>query len=176
MTDDRLGTILRDGERIGLHFRRQLRHAPERVWRALTEADDLQHWFPCDIVGERRPGAPLQMPFWPGIIERFGLTDAPSLPGELLVWEPPTVLEYRWDTEVLRWELTPHGAGTELTLQTWLLTADDAPPAESAAAGYHASLDMLAHILDTGTGRATTDEELEILSATYVERLATTNA
>jgi hypothetical protein len=31
MTDDRLGTILRDGDRVGLHFRLRLRHSPERV-------------------------------------------------------------------------------------------------------------------------------------------------
>ncbi len=29
-----------------LRFERRLDHSPERVWRALTEPDELAHWFP----------------------------------------------------------------------------------------------------------------------------------
>ena len=56
-TDADLGELVRDGERVGLRFVRVYPHPVERVWRALTESDQLRYWLPCDIVGERRPGA-----------------------------------------------------------------------------------------------------------------------
>ena len=33
MTTNRLGEILRDGDRYGLRYERRLRHPPEKVWR-----------------------------------------------------------------------------------------------------------------------------------------------
>ncbi|MGQ0845630.1 MAG: SRPBCC domain-containing protein [Sporichthyaceae bacterium] len=165
MTD--LGTILRDGDRVGLHFRRVLRHPPERVWRALNEAEDLRQWFPCDIVGERAAGGALTMPFWPGIIEKYDLDEDPVLPGELLVWDPPKVFEFRWDTEILRWELTPHQDGTELLLTTWLVPTPDAPPAESAAAGYHVCLDALAGVLNANVPPEPSSAFMEALQVRY---------
>lgn len=167
MTQDRLGTILRDGARIGLHFRRVLKHPPERVWRALTESEDLRGWFPCDIVGERRAGAPLRMPFWDSVIEANDLSDEPVLPGEMHVWDPPKVLEYRWDTEVLRWELTECQGGTELTITTWLAGNEDDPPAWAAAAGYHVCLDLLAELLDAGNPRQPSSAFMEALQVRY---------
>lgn len=167
MTDDRLGTILRDGDRVGLFFRRRLRHSPERVWTALTESDDLSKWWPCDIVGDRRAGAPLQMPFWPIVVEKYGPFEDVSLPGEMLTWDPPKVLEYRWDTEVLRWELTPVDDGTELTITTWLTGRPQDPPAESAAAGYTSCLDSLVQLLDGDPVTDPTEAEMEALQAHY---------
>src|SRR3954447_12743839 len=40
-----------------LRFERRLAHPPERVWRAITEPDDLRAWFPFDIEGDRAAGA-----------------------------------------------------------------------------------------------------------------------
>ena len=56
-TTGELGTLDRDGERFVLTFRRRLAHPPERVWRALTEPEHLEHWFPTTIDGERAAGA-----------------------------------------------------------------------------------------------------------------------
>jgi uncharacterized protein YndB with AHSA1/START domain len=165
MTD--LGTILREGDRVGLHFRRVLHHPQERVWRALTESEDLRHWFPCDVVGDRHAGAALKMPFWPGIVEKYDLDDDPVLDGELLVWEPYSVFEFRWDTEILHWELTPHQDGTELLLTTWLVPTPDAPPAEAAAAGYHVCLDALAGVLDAAVPSEPTGAFREALQVRY---------
>ena len=54
--DEPLATVLDDDGRVALRFRRRLPHPPEKVWRALTESEHLQHWMPCDLVGERRAG------------------------------------------------------------------------------------------------------------------------
>lgn len=154
---DRLGTVLRDGDRIGLRYERHLRHSPERVWRALTEHDQLRHWFPADIVGDRVEGADLQLPFWPSHAEAFGLEDLPVAPGRVHAWNPPRVFEFSWDTERLRFELDAEGDGTVLTLTVWIGdplahgpdgSPDAASGTASAAAGYHVCLDHLEALLD----------------------------
>ena len=48
------GELIREGERAGLRYVRRYPHPAERVWRAITESDQLRYWMPCDIVGERR--------------------------------------------------------------------------------------------------------------------------
>jgi uncharacterized protein YndB with AHSA1/START domain len=172
---DRLGEILHDGDRVGLRFERRLGHAPERVWRALTASEDLRHWFPADIVGERRAGAPLRLRFWPESVEQaaaemeqVGVDPLdPELPGELLVWDPPRVFELMWDTDRLRWELEPDGAGTRLVFVTWLLGEQGPRGTAGTAAGYHACLDQLEELLATGTSRTVDRAEIEALERAY---------
>jgi Activator of Hsp90 ATPase homolog 1-like protein len=43
-----------------LRFTRHLNHAPEKVWRALTEPAHLETWFPQKIVGQWAVDAPLR--------------------------------------------------------------------------------------------------------------------
>ena len=150
MTTERLGEILHQDGRYGLRYERRLRHAPERVWRALTESESLRHWMPADMVGERRTGADLVFPFWPAHVERFGIPAGQvALAGRMLAWEPPRLLEYSWDVDLLRFELEPDGDGTRLVFTTWLGDVDQYP-AHGTAAGYHAALDQLVELLDTG--------------------------
>ncbi len=151
MSTERLGQILRDRGRYGLRYERRLGHPPEKVWRALTESDSLRHWMPADMVGERRTGADLVFPFWPAHVERFGIpADQVALAGRMLAWEPPRLLEYSWDVDLLRFELEPDGDGTRLVFTTWLGETDQYP-ADGTAAGYHVALDQLVELLDTGT-------------------------
>ncbi len=135
---DRLGTILRDQDRLGLRFVRHLRHSPDRVWRALADRDQLSQWFPTDIIGERVEGAELQMPFWPEHVEEYSLQEVAVTHGRLRVWDPPRVLELSWEHELLRYELEADGDHTVLTLTVWL----------GDAAGYHTCLDHLEALLD----------------------------
>jgi uncharacterized protein YndB with AHSA1/START domain len=144
--EDRLGKVLRDGDRTGLQYVRRLAHPPAKVWLALTESEQLRRWFPADIVGERRPGAMLSLPFWPELVEAMNI-EQPVNTGELRVWEPPRTLELTWDVDVLRWELEPDGDGTRLVLTTWL--GDGSPAAVTqAGAGYHVCLDTLESLLE----------------------------
>lgn len=120
-----------------LRFTRRLRHPPQRVWEALTAPANLDAWFPTTIEGERAPGAAL----------RFAHrgAEAPPEEGQMLRYEPPAVLEFRWGTDVLCFELRPDGDGTVLTLVD---TIDDLGKAARDAAGWHECLDVLAHHLD----------------------------
>ncbi|GGR44570.1 uncharacterized protein YndB with AHSA1/START domain [Nocardioides luteus] len=166
-----MGEVIREGERTGLRYVRLLRHAPEKVWRALTESDGLRHWFPTDIVGERVAGARLSLPFWPEGLELANTTDAIEemgvdpesfvSAGELLVWDPPHTFEFSWGmdgradlTDLLRFELEPTDDGTRLTFTTWF---GDPTPNTDTAVGWHVCLDELTGLLDHGPSSPTGD-------------------
>ena len=150
----------RDG-RWRLLFTRLLPHPPEKVWRALTEREHLAAWFPTDVQGERKTGAPLR------IVHSDGA--APAAEGEMLAWEPPSVLEMRWgDDETLRFELRPEAGGTVLT---FVNTFDQLGKAARDAAGWHACLDVLAYHLGGERPPWSPGERWEQVHEAYVERL-----
>ena len=51
------GQLLQTDERFRLRFSRQLAHSPEKVWRAITEPEHLEAWFPGRIVGVPQLGS-----------------------------------------------------------------------------------------------------------------------
>jgi uncharacterized protein YndB with AHSA1/START domain len=119
-------------ERWQLRFTRVLRHPPELVWRAITDPEHLADWFPTTVEGDRRAGARLRFAFRGG--------EAPPMDGEMLAYEPRTLLEFRWGTDVIRIELREVPGGTELTL---LDTLEVLGKAARDAAGWHVCLDAL---------------------------------
>lgn len=157
MDDAEFGTLDQDGDRWRLTFTRHLAHSPEKVWRAVTEPEHLQAWFPDEIVGERRAGAPLRF------VQRTG----DSFDGEMLRFEPPTLLELAWGVDVLRIELEPDGDGTRLTLTD---TFGELGKAARDGAGWHECLDRLVAALD-GDEPVPWGEPWRELNALYVERL-----
>jgi uncharacterized protein YndB with AHSA1/START domain len=130
-----LGTLTRQGDRWTLTFTRRLAHSREKVWRAVTEPEHLAVWYPQEIVGDRRAGAPL----------RFVTSAGEGFDGQMLVFDPPSVMEFTWGADLLRIELRPDGPGTLLTLTD---TFDDLGKAARDAAGWHECLDRLVSGLD----------------------------
>lgn len=127
------GTVERlDDGRWQLRFRRILPHPQSKVWRAITEPEQLAKWFPTTIEGERTAGAPLRFSFPSG--------DWPAFDGEMLAFQPESVLELRWGPDIVRIELRPVGNDTELTL---LDTLEERGKAARDGAGWHACLDAL---------------------------------
>jgi uncharacterized protein YndB with AHSA1/START domain len=125
-----------DAGRVRLRFTRELAHPIERVWRAVTEPEHLARWFPTTIEGERAPGAALRFSFPGG--------EAPPFDGEMLAYEPPSLMELTWGDDIVRLELRPTASGTELTL---LDTLDERGKAARDATGWHTCLDRLeAHL------------------------------
>jgi uncharacterized protein YndB with AHSA1/START domain len=164
MTPDKEQTMLGkleqlDGGRWRLRFTRAFRHPPEQVWRAISEPEHLAHWFPTTIEGERAAGAPLRFAFPGG--------EAPAFAGEMLVYEPPTVMELRWGPDIVRLELRPTDGGTELTL---LDTLDERGKAARDGTGWHVCLDSLeAHLAGEQNAREAMDSWQE-LQPRYVVR------
>ncbi|MGW1739459.1 SRPBCC domain-containing protein [Nocardia sp. NPDC001965] len=175
-TTQRLGEILRDGDRVGTRYERELAHPPEKVWRALTESEHLRHWFPADILGERRAGAAVRFRFWPEAVERADTelaeagvdTEDPELPGRILTWEPPRLFEFLWDDEHLLFEIVPEGTGSRLLCTVWFGTPGP-HGISGTAAGYHACLDALGASLDTGSGGVPEPESILALEGRYAE-------
>jgi uncharacterized protein YndB with AHSA1/START domain len=165
-TTTTLGTVRRRDGAWELHFERHLAHPPEKVWRAITESEHLAHWLPCDIVGERRAGADLSLPFWPAMVDKYKIEE-PVLSGRIEVWDPPHVFEWRWDADRLRFEVDPDGDGTRLRFTTWI-PGDEALAVDSSA-GYHVCFDRLAHLVDTGTPAHIDDDVVKALESRYAE-------
>lgn len=176
MSNQDMGEVIRDGGRRGLRYERRLSHSPDKVWRAITESEHLRQWFPADIVGERRQGAAIELPFWPAIIEKHPMEET-VLHGEIRVWRPPTVFEWTWDADVLRWELEAVEGGTLLTFTT--LLGDPDSDVVNTAAGYHVCLDHLVLLLDHGSAPALMDTDVAPVEKRYaalVETLGGTSA
>ena len=97
-----------------ISFEFDLRHAPEKVWRALTNPALLTQWLLPVVELELEPGAAFTFraqpqPGWDGIVNC-----------RLLEIEPHRKLRYSWvvgdiDT-VVTFELTPSASGTRLSL------------------------------------------------------------
>ena len=135
MDDTNLGTLTRQGDQWTLTFTRSLKHSPEKVWRAVTEPEHLAVWFPQEIVGERRADAPL----------KFLHPKSAAFDGQMRVFDPPSVIEFTWGTDLLRIELQADGEGTRLTLSD---TFGELGKAARDAAGWHECLNRLVGDLD----------------------------
>jgi uncharacterized protein YndB with AHSA1/START domain len=147
-----------EGNRVGVRFERRLSHSPERVWRAITEADELAKWFPDTIEGEFAPGSQVRFP-------KFVEMGLPAV-GKVTEFEPPRLLAYTWGTSELRFELEPDGDGCRLVF------IDSLPREESAknAAGWEVCLDDLETALSGGEpGKVQPDRVFE-LHDEYAER------
>ena len=129
--------VRKDGEKWTLVLVRDLRHAPEKVWEALTDPSQLREWAPFDADGSL--GAA-------GNKVRLTTVGAPGPPvTETTVTraDAPRLLEYNWGGFDMRWELEARGGGTRLTL--W--TSIDRRYISMGAAGWHICLDVLDHLL-----------------------------
>ena len=157
MDDAGLGTLTRQGDRWTLTFTRKLAHSREKVWRAVTEPEHLAVWYPQEIVGDRKAGASL----------RFVSSVGEGFDGQMLVFDPPSVMEFTWGADLLRIELRADGAGTLLTLTD---TFDDLGKAARDAAGWHECLDRLVADLD-GASPPEWGHRWRELNAAYVDRL-----
>ena len=156
-------------DRPALRFERRLRHPVEAVWRAVTEPEELAHWFPASVaVGDLRVGARMRFTF-PG--DAF-----PPTEGEVTECDPPRAFAFDWGEEQLRFEIEPDGDGAVLRF-THLLTERDA--AARDASGWHHCLDKLEERLAGGAPEAPGTEmtpELRDLYAEYERRGLPTGA
>lgn len=126
------------GDRWTLTFVRDLRHPPEKVWAALTDPAQLREWLPYTANRDLSSPGPATLTMVDGDV-------AEDLAAEVTRAEPPTLLEYSWATDRMRWELTPTGSGTRLTLRHTLADRNELP---KVAAGWHLCFDVAEHLLD----------------------------
>lgn len=169
-SDDRLGTVVTVEGRTALRFERLLPHPPAKVWRALTEAEQLRTWFAAVVDRDLTTGARVRFTATPEAKQAMAIPDGEDSfgSGVVTVAEPYRLLEYSWGGETLRWELAEDPAGCRLVF-TDLLDGDEA--ASDACAGWHAALEVLRARLD---GRAVTWsawDRLDPLTAVYARAM-----
>ena len=124
--------VRQDGEKWTLILVRELRHAPEKVWRALTDPANLREWAPFDA--DRGLGA-----VGPVRLTTVGVPTPQTSETRVTRADEPRLLEYRWGGNDIRWELEPFGGGTRLTLWHNI----DRGFVSMGAAGWHICLDVL---------------------------------
>ncbi|WP_169515735.1 SRPBCC family protein [Amycolatopsis nigrescens] len=149
-----------DGKPV-LRLERRLAHPPEKVWRAISDPAEMVHWFPAKVETELAVGAEMRFTF-----EGEDATTS----GEILEMDPPKLFVYRWQTDVLRFELVPDGAGCHLYFTHIVSEALGGRQAAGRnAAGWDTCLDALAGRLD-GTAPATGPDDMLALMEGYAER------
>ena len=151
------GTLTKKDTQVELRFERRLAHPPEKVWRALTDSQELAHWFPARIEGARESGAEL----------RFFFEEGAPGSGRISVFDPPRLLQYSWDGDVLRWELRPEGTGCLLVFTT---VPGDRANAARDATGWHFCLDNLEAAVDGNPAAGFDKERFSALNAEYAAR------
>ena len=129
--------VKKDGESWTLVLVRDLRHAPEKVWQALTDPAQLREWAPFDADGN------LGVAGSKVTLTVVGMTTSQAAETTVTRADAPKCLEYDWGGQHLRWELEPLGTGTRLTLWHDI----DRRYITMGAAGWHICLDVLDHFL-----------------------------
>ena len=125
--------VHKEGERWTLVLVRELRHAPEKVWQALTDPAHLKDWAPFDADASLATA---------GRTVKLTTVGAPAVQvSETRVTkaDAPKLLEYNWGGQDLRWQLEPVGGGTRLTLWHNI----DRRFIAMGAAGWHICFDVL---------------------------------
>ncbi|MFN7922835.1 MAG: SRPBCC family protein [Bryobacteraceae bacterium] len=144
----RRGTLIEEGDFATLTFQRHYRHRIEHVWDAISTPEGLREWLLCtQATIEGRAGGRIEMVSGPAQYRSSG---------EILVWDPPRVLEYEWNVApvpempqgeraIFRYELTSEGDTTHLVVTYRRITRRTA---SGFLPGLHALLDRLEAQLD----------------------------
>ena len=130
MTTDH-GTYVEHDGRPAVRFERTYPHPVATLWAAITEPDELAHWFPVSVAMEQRVG---------GKVEFGADRHVAGMTGEVLVFEPQHRVAFTWGADEVHLELTPTDNGCVLTLIDVLEAKDTAA---RNAAGWHQCLAAL---------------------------------
>jgi uncharacterized protein YndB with AHSA1/START domain len=163
------GNLVEIDGRAALRFERRYAHPMERVWRAITDPEEMRAWFPSNVDGERAVGAPLT---FVDDDQRQAAIDAgeptrvegPMFRGEVIAYDPPRLFSFTWGSELLRLELSELDDGTRLVF-TQILSHQSV--AARNGAGWHQCLGGLDALL----GQAGPDDDWRAVYADYVERI-----
>jgi uncharacterized protein YndB with AHSA1/START domain len=157
--------VEKEGEKWTLVLVRDLRHAPAKVWSALTEPGQLREWAPFD--SDRNLGS-----VGPATLTTVGAPTPNASEIRVKRADAPKALEYTWGGADLRWELEALGSGTRLTLWHNINKGF----ISMGAAGWHICFDVLdRHLAGEPIGRTVGPEVMKFegwqrLNAEYAKQ------
>jgi uncharacterized protein YndB with AHSA1/START domain len=144
--------------RPALSFERLLSHPVEVVWRAITESDELGHWFPSQVqVDALTPGAEMTFTFQDMPLEGVPTT----MTGRVIEFDPPRVFAFTWGDDHLRFEFEPVTDSHDACLLRLTVLLDSREKAARDGAGWHVCLDRLEGLLAGDDGPADTGASLD---------------
>jgi uncharacterized protein YndB with AHSA1/START domain len=157
-----------EGDRWTLVFVRVLPHTPEKVWAALTDPVQLRAWAPFTADRDLGRVGDATLTMIDGDVSE-------NSPASVTRTDRPSLLEYTWGTDIVRWTLAPIGSGTRLKLEH---TVGDQEWIPKVAAGWHLCLDVADRLLDGQPMEPIRGDDArnygwERLHDAYAERLAT---
>ena len=125
-----------EGENWTFVLAKQLRHPPEKVWKALTDPKHLREWAPFDADGNLgKTGNTVKL-------TTVGTPQPYASETKVTRADPPNALEYSWGGNDMKWELEDYDGGTRLTL--W--ASINRNYIAMGAAGWQICLDVLDHL------------------------------
>ena len=143
-----------------MRLERRLNHSIERVWRAVTEPQELARWFVVDEV-----------PWTPQQGEEF---EAGGEAGRITELDPPRRLAWSWGPERYSFELSAENDDTTTLVFTHVFNPELGPGYQHAA-GWEAYFDRLeAHLAGGFLSEEDAHEKMDQRLATYRERFAAT--
>jgi uncharacterized protein YndB with AHSA1/START domain len=92
------GRLVTIDDRPALRFERQLNHSVERVWRAISEPEELRRWYPG-------------VPHWTLEAGASFANEQGQGSGRIIEVNPPRLLAYSWGEEWFRFELEHEADG-----------------------------------------------------------------
>ncbi len=101
MAAEPTGTFLTlDDGRPAVRFVRDYDHPVDRVWRFVTDADELVHWFPSRAEIDLRPG---------GAVVFSGDPALEDSTGRVVAVDPPRHLSFTWEEDEIHFDLEELG-------------------------------------------------------------------
>jgi uncharacterized protein YndB with AHSA1/START domain len=141
-----------DAETQSVVIEREMAHAPEKVWRALTEGHLIAEWLMANdfapVTGRKFTFRSEPQPHWNGVVD-----------SEVLEVEPGRKLVYRWDASgdeaaagfktIVTWTLTPTTTGVRVRMEQSGFKPQHKFNRDGAAYGWQRNLDGLDRVAAT---------------------------
>jgi len=144
-------------------FKRRTKHSPERLWAAITDADEVTVWMDYPTKVDLRVGGEY--------LVDFASTDQGAIHGVIVRVEPERVLAYVWGSSVVEWTIEADDDGCVYTFVHNGL-ADRGEDEEGLAAGWHEFLDRLeGHLESEYIDREAQQRNWEALKPPYRKML-----
>ena len=127
-------------ETLSVVVEREVAHAPEKIWRALTEPHLIEEWL-------------MKNSFKPQVGHQFSMgAEWGSIDCEVQTVEPNRTLAYSWGDSrlksVVTWTLTPTQTGTRLRMEQVGFRPDQPRYFQGARDGWPRFLARLDEVLD----------------------------
>lgn len=126
-------------ETLSVVVERVVPHAPEKIWRALTQPHLIEEWL-------------MQSDFKPVVDHHFNFrADWGAVDCQVLEVESNKTLSYTWEAygleSVVTWTLTPTGSGTQLRMEQTGFRPDQQQAYHGAQAGWKQFFTSLEQVL-----------------------------